>query len=58
MLTVSETHGSSGRHGAQTIWRWDDRYGVDLRISAIGEKLAEAARQVSGSRVGRAHGRD
>lgn len=25
MLTVSETHGGSGHHGAQSIWRWDER---------------------------------
>ncbi len=33
------------------------RYGVDLRISTAGEKLAEAARQVSGAHFGPANGR-
>jgi hypothetical protein len=31
--------------------RSDDRFGVALRNSAFGEKLVEAARQVSGMRV-------
>lgn len=35
----------------------NDRFGVGFRISAVGERPAEAARQVSGPPSDPAHGR-